>query len=127
MAFSTPDTLVTNDVITLARYNKLKDSIIANSFAQYFVGGSETIAIATGLGYVNAPNYDGDPEAAELHGQHRCCGGRGWHRDRSRDVSNADVHARGQQGIPAHGEQVGRSLSVLGDGLDSEDTCVKRY
>jgi hypothetical protein len=57
MAFSTPDTLISGDTITLARYNKLKDSIIANSFAQYFIGGSETIAVATGLGYVYAPGY----------------------------------------------------------------------
>lgn len=58
MAWSTPDTLISGDVLTLARYNKLKDSIIANSHAVYPLGGSRSIAIPTGATtYQDAPEY----------------------------------------------------------------------
>jgi hypothetical protein len=57
MAFDTPATLVTTDVLTLARYNKLKDSIIANSHATFDLGGSRVVAIPVGGGVQDAPEY----------------------------------------------------------------------
>jgi hypothetical protein len=57
MAFSTPDALVSGDVVTLARYNQIRDSIIADSHAVFPLGGSRSIAIPTGGGYQDAPEY----------------------------------------------------------------------
>ncbi len=57
MAYNTPDALVSGNVLTLARYNKLRDSIIANSHAVFPLGGSRAIAIPTGGGYQDAPPY----------------------------------------------------------------------
>jgi hypothetical protein len=45
MAFDTPATLVTTDILTLARYDKLKDSIIANAHAVFPLGGSRTFVL----------------------------------------------------------------------------------
>jgi hypothetical protein len=58
MAFSTPDTLITADTLTLARYNKLRDSIIANSFSLIGMGGSRITALRTGLGYIAIPDWE---------------------------------------------------------------------
>jgi hypothetical protein len=57
MAFDTPATLVTADVMTLARYNKLKDSIIANAHAVFPLGGSRTFALPVGGGAQDAVDY----------------------------------------------------------------------
>jgi hypothetical protein len=57
MAFSTPDTLVSGDILTLARYNKLKDSIIANAHAVFPLGGSRSVALPAGGGAQDAIDY----------------------------------------------------------------------
>lgn len=57
MAYDNPDSLVTLDTVTLARYNKIRDSIIADSHAVFPLGGSRSIAIPTGGGYQDAPDY----------------------------------------------------------------------
>jgi hypothetical protein len=59
MAWSTPDALVTGNAITQTNYNdKIVASIVANSFAFWYIGGSETEAIRTGATtYQRAPNY----------------------------------------------------------------------
>jgi hypothetical protein len=57
MAFSTPDTLVSGDILTLARYNKLKDSIIANAHAVFPLGGSRAFALPAGGGAQDAVDY----------------------------------------------------------------------
>jgi hypothetical protein len=58
MAFSTPETLITADTLTLARYNKLRDSIIANAFGMIDMGGSRTAALSTGGGYIAIPDWE---------------------------------------------------------------------
>lgn len=56
--FDTPTALVTGNTVTEAVYNEIRDSIIANSFAVYPLGGSRTIAIAGGATtYQDAPDY----------------------------------------------------------------------
>lgn len=57
MAYTTPETLVTLDVLTLARYNKLKDSIIADAHAVFPLGGSRTFAIPSGGSAQDAIDY----------------------------------------------------------------------
>jgi hypothetical protein len=57
MAFDTPATLVSGDVLTLARYNKLKDSIIADAHDRSALGGSRVIPILPGGGALDAPEY----------------------------------------------------------------------
>jgi hypothetical protein len=57
MAYSTPDTLVSGDILTLARYNKLKDSIIANAHAVFPLGGSRTFALPVGGSAQDAIDY----------------------------------------------------------------------
>jgi hypothetical protein len=57
MAFDTPATLVTTDIFTLARYDKLKDSIIANAHAVFPLGGSRTFVLPVGGGAQDAVDY----------------------------------------------------------------------
>lgn len=57
MAYSTPDVLVTLDVLTLANYNKIKGSIIADAHAVFPLGGSRVFAIPTGGGAQDAIDY----------------------------------------------------------------------
>jgi hypothetical protein len=57
MAFDTPATLVTTDILTLARYDKLKDSIIANAHAVFPLGGSRTFVLPVGGGAQDAVDY----------------------------------------------------------------------
>jgi hypothetical protein len=57
MAFDIPATLVSGDILTLARYNKLKDSIIANAHAVFPLGGSRTFVITAGGGAQDAVDY----------------------------------------------------------------------
>jgi hypothetical protein len=45
MAYSTPDALVSGDILTLARYNKIKDSVIANAHAVFPLGGSRVMVL----------------------------------------------------------------------------------
>jgi hypothetical protein len=57
MAFSTPETLISGDTLTLARYDKIKDSIIAEGHSVFELGGSEYIAMPTGGGYNYVPDW----------------------------------------------------------------------
>jgi hypothetical protein len=58
MAYSTPNSLVTLDVLTLANYNKIRDSIIADAHAVFELGGSRAIAIPFGATTnQDAPEY----------------------------------------------------------------------
>lgn len=57
MAYDNPDSLITGDTLTASRYNKLRDSIIADSHAIFPLGGSRSSAIPTGGGYQDAPEY----------------------------------------------------------------------
>lgn len=54
MAYSTPDSLSTTQVITTANYNKIRDSIIADCFLVFPLGGSRTAAIPNGGGAKDA-------------------------------------------------------------------------
>jgi hypothetical protein len=57
MAYSTPDIVVSLDILTLANYNKIRDSIIADAHAVFPLGGSRTFAIPTGGGAQDAIDY----------------------------------------------------------------------
>lgn len=54
MAYSTPDSLSTTQVITTANYNKIRDSIIADCFLVFPLGGSRSLSIPNGGGYMDA-------------------------------------------------------------------------
>lgn len=51
MAYSTPDALSTTQVLTTANYNKIRDSVIADCFMVFPLGGSRSNAIPNGGGY----------------------------------------------------------------------------
>ncbi len=57
MSYDNPESLVTGNVLTQSRYTKLRDSIIADSHAVFPLGGSRSVAIPTGGGYQDAPEY----------------------------------------------------------------------
>lgn len=55
--YSTPDVLVTLATVTLANYNKIRDSIKANAHGVFSLGGSRSFAIPIGGGVQDAIDY----------------------------------------------------------------------
>ncbi len=57
MSYSTPDVLLSREIIQKVNYDKIRDSIIANAHAVFPLGGSRTFAIPTGGGAQDAIDY----------------------------------------------------------------------
>ena len=58
MAFDLPDIFATNDVVTAAKMAKYRNSIIANAYAYFKMGGSRSVALTTGGGYIAIPDWE---------------------------------------------------------------------
>jgi len=57
MAYNSPTALTSTDQFASEEYIKLRDSILFNTFGQFELGGSRSIALPTGGGYKDAIEF----------------------------------------------------------------------